>query len=865
MVSNYVIKPEDRAFIDEFWATPVGHHSPNLQRILTVFRGEALEGKYLLLCVEPFRKWVLAQTTSKRGAPLTILGARVYQSRSDAERDVFKLRWKRYVGEELETDPTSYSLEESIELPEIRLCGYVDRLEARPGDTIRFMVSSLAETDYRADIVRLICGDANPKGPGFKETLIETSVNGSYRGRHQPIDAGSYLLVPDCPALRALDSFSVQAAIWPTTPLKGPQGLIGWWSESESSGFALSIDEQGALSLEVGSGRRQVARISAGQPLRSRQWYLVGASYDAAAGTVRLLQDALNATSATHSPTVIERTIGSHLLGRHDAPLVMAGSLRAEGKGRISVLQCYNGKIDSPRLLSRALEVCEMQRLLTNPRPEEEPDAVGAWDFSRDIMSIKAMDRSVNLMHGSLVNLPTRAVTGWNWAGEVMDWKSDPNQWGAIHFHDDDLYDAGWQPDFSLTIPDGMESGIYAARLRSGTSEDYVPFVVAPRPGKERRMALLLPTATYMAYANEHIAVDYEDTELGCGKLSVLYPADRFLSSHREYGLSLYDTHSDGSGVCYSSRLRPMLNMRPKYEGVYGAFGGSQVWGFNADTHITDWLEAMGHPFDVITDEELHQRGLDILEPYRVIVTGTHPEYHSLSMLEAIRAYTRNGGRLMYLGGNGFYWRTAFHSELPGVIEVRRPENGVRAWASAPGEAYNSFDGAYGGTWRAQGRAPNTLVGVGFCAQGGDICTYFRRRQESFDPKVAFIFEGVGANDLIGDFGLVGGGAAGLEIDCVSAELGAPPGARHLASSENHTDNYFVTLEETLQPGPGRGGQEHPKVRSDIVFTETGNGGAVFSVSSIAWAGSLPHANYHNNVSQITDNVIRRFLDPTPF
>jgi len=39
----------------------------------------------------------------------------------------------------------------------------------------------------------------------------------------------------------------------------------------------------------------------------------------------------------------------------------------------------------------------------------------------------------------------------------------------------------------------------------------------------------------------------------------------------------------------------------------------------------------------------------------------------------------------------------------------------------------------------------------------------------------------------------------------------------------------------------------------------------VFSVGSIAWAGSLSHNRYRNNVSQITGNVLRRFLDPEAF
>jgi N,N-dimethylformamidase len=38
------------------------------------------------------------------------------------------------------------------------------------------------------------------------------------------------------------------------------------------------------------------------------------------------------------------------------------------------------------------------------------------------------------------------------------------------------------------------------------------------------------------------------------------------------------------------------------------------------------------------------------------------------------------------------------------------------------------------------------------------------------------------------------------------------------------------------------------------------NGGAVFSSGAISWCGSLSHNGYDNNVSRITENVLRKFL-----
>ena len=44
-----------------------------------------------------------------------------------------------------------------------------------------------------------------------------------------------------------------------------------------------------------------------------------------------------------------------------------------------------------------------------------------------------------------------------------------------------------------------------------------------------------------------------------------------------------------------------------------------------------------------------------------------------------------------------------------------------------------------------------------------------------------------------------------------------------------------------------------------MVYFETPNKGAVFSVGSIAWCGALSHNGYENNVSRITENVLRQF------
>jgi N,N-dimethylformamidase len=78
-------------------------------------------------------------------------------------------------------------------------------------------------------------------------------------------------------------------------------------------------------------------------------------------------------------------------------------------------------------------------------------------------------------------------------------------------------------------------------------------------------------------------------------------------------------------------------------------------------------------------------------------------------------------------------------------------------------------------------------------------------------------------------------------------------------------NSYLIVPEEFLETAPGLGADEHLLARADMVFFTVPNGGAVFSVGSIAWAGSLSHNTYENNVARITQNVLRRFLSDTKF
>ncbi|MBM7417371.1 MULTISPECIES: N,N-dimethylformamidase beta subunit family domain-containing protein [Nocardiaceae] len=724
----------------------------------------------------------------------------------------------------------------------MKVVGYADKLSVEPGAAITFMVSS-EPGRFSAQLVRLIHGDENPAGPGYKDVTISSTLDGEYEGGEQKLRTGSYLRAPSSAELDGARDLTVQTWICPTLPSKAVQTIV---SRGGADGFALRL-EDGRLTLRLGS-----ASVSVDQTVRAGQWYFVAAVHDAATGRVLLtLEPSAGATSGLGArlDTVVDAAPTS---GAGD--VLVAAEVTAEGE----VGNFYNGKIDAPKIFTRALGDDELAAL-RDDADTAPTDAVAAWDFSQGIDTWSVVDASGRGHDAEAVNKPARGMTGRNWTGREMSWKHAPSEYGAIHFHDDDLSDAAWTPSFEWTVPDDFRSGVYAVHLTSGDHEDYVPFYVVPPLGRPTAdTAIILPVFSYLAYANEQML---GPTGVYSGQLAGYprQPQDKYVV---ETGLrSLYDRHTDGSGVCYSSWLRPIVNMRPKYDMPFLDMGEGSPHQFNADLHLIDWLEQKGIEFDIITDLEVHRDGVSRLNDYRVVSTASHNEYWSEAMLDAGEAYVNGGGRFMYLSGNGMYWVTALDEATGTGVEIRRSGPAQRCWDAAPGEATLSSTGEPGGLWRFRGRAPQRWLGVGSIAEGGGVGRPYDRQPGSHDPRAAFIFEGIADDEQIGAFPCLvnSWGAAGFEICQTNPKLGTPEHTVVLASARDFDTSDWGVFSEELQLSAIWDGE----IRADMVFIEYPNGGAVFGVGSISWCGSLSHNNYDNNVSRVTENVFRGFASET--
>jgi N,N-dimethylformamidase len=707
------------------------------------------------------------------------------------------------------------------------LVGYASSWSVRAGGAIEFMVSA-GTSSYQAEIIRVTGRGPQPDEqlPPLSFEPVPAEIGGSYPGTVHQTVSGSFGTT-DAIDPSESGSGTVYAWIFPTLPELGRwQAIVTWLGTDGQAALALGLTADGrpAVRYRTEASLLLDGELVAKVPAATQQWQFVAASVDPATGRLVLMHQPAGGpgwhTTVSAEPASVPLGSRGHVAALQPVPLTADVTSVTDGS--------YNGKVDGPGALPRALDADGLGALAGQDNPPGRLDPL------------------------DLVNSPARPATGHNWTGQALDWRLRPDEYGAVWYHDDDLADAGWPPAFTWHVPADLRSGMYAVQLTAGEYEDVIPFYVRPPAGaRTAPIAVLIPTFTYTIYSN------FYSPRRSSPDGTADERASAYLGQHRELGLSLYCTHRDGSGVCFVSSRRPMIDQRPWHRIVTRGNAGREVSG---DLYLLDWLEHEGIAYDTITDHDLHAEGADLLRPYAGVVTGGHPEYTSEEMLDAIDTYVGDGGNLAYLGGNGFYWVTTVTEGSPHLLEVRRGRAGSRTWTGEPGEGHHS-SGEPGSHWVDRGRAPQKLFGVGFCAQGGGPAPGYDRTPDSADPQAAFIFDGIAADEVIGDFGLKLGGAAGDELDRADFALGTPPGTLIVATTRGkHDDSYQRAVEEVEEMTATAGGTHSEQVRSDMTYLERPAGGSVFSVGSIAWSTSLPHNDYDNNVAKVTGNVLAEFI-----
>ena len=313
-----------------------------------------------------------------------------------------------------------------------QITGYCVPWSLRAGESIRLHASSHTPGDATIDVVRLSCGDPTRSGPGFAESETDV-VHAEVELNDQPLLPGSWGRI-DLAGLVARQRLVWRLAVRATRPHE-PQDIAAVGDVS------IHLDEAGALVARRGDDQVTVRT----QTLDPRRWYRIDVALDCVTGRT----DVTVAPNASASPgrDARERSISVGRLDGASGPIDVVEMLLATASTR-DTPATTQGNFDG-RIGDVSLSVDD-ERL--------------RWDLAQAMDSPRIVctrgDR-----HGDLYQLPTRGITGPGWTGDEQRWRDAPEQYNAVHFHKDDLYDAGWDTTLDLELPADLPSGIYCFRV----------------------------------------------------------------------------------------------------------------------------------------------------------------------------------------------------------------------------------------------------------------------------------------------------------------------------------------------------------------------------------------------------------------
>ncbi|MDH5716637.1 MAG: hypothetical protein OEZ22_03250 [Spirochaetia bacterium] len=342
-----------------------------------------------------------------------------------------------------------------------------------------------------------------------------------------------------------------------------------------------------------------------------------------------------------------------------------------------------------------------------------------------------------------------------------------------------DFYGCNWKITYQYIIPENLLSGIYSAFLTNKNNEEfYISFVIKNNSYIKSDIVILANTNTWQAYNA------WEGNSFYKFKYGERIKAAEFLSF-----------------------LRPNIADSP--ESNTGHL-------LNAELHLYRWIEEKNYAYDVIADIDLHNNQ-NVLNDYKMIILNAHPEYFTTEMYNHLLLFIKNGGNLIYLGGNAIFRKVILSDNQIERLQLTD---------------YHNLAYGKGGEWDNLGRSQDSILGIKYSPSGYN--TYFPYRVIDSNHWI-FNDTNLKNGDTFGEESLNGGAASGHELDKIG---------------EIYYSDSFIHLAKGMNP---------EESGADMVFFEMPNGGGkVFSVGSITFTGSLP---VDENVSIIVENVINKFLN----
>ncbi len=354
-----------------------------------------------------------------------------------------------------------------------------------------------------------------------------------------------------------------------------------------------------------------------------------------------------------------------------------------------------------------------------------------------------------------------------------------------------------WVNPIHIQLSNDLSSGYYFIKLEYRSSVYWLPIIVRPKFNTNlgNKILVLANTNKWNAY-NTWAGLD------GSISLYSFASTDYYLTNRNLILEGTNGVKSSAPRVANFVHIeRPNRTMSSYIQKYFSSDIKSTVF-FNdhiyGEMFLPNYLDELARTFDVITDQDMDGLTIGDISNYKIFVAHVHPEYWSAKQMELLGQIHKAKIGIMYIGGNGLYWKCTWSGNQ---MEVRKDRK-------------KHLDGTQGGQWGELGSPGQQIVKV-----------YYSKM---YPTNVQFGFPYIGSNPthpllegLIDPSGYIGfknlnsksinSGPAGWEVDNIQI----PSNLKYLIARS--PDNLSNMIWKDL----------------DVI------GGPVFSTGSIIYTGSL--------------------------
>ena len=384
-------------------------------------------------------------------------------------------------------------------------------------------------------------------------------------------------------------------------------------------------------------------------------------------------------------------------------------------------------------------------------------------------------------------------------------------------------YGCDWinNQNIDLSKYNNLKSGYYFISLKYNNTIFYIPIIIKPSQrlvnNSTNKILVLANTSKWNAY-NDWAGLD------GSMSLYTWRPSSTFIhNSFLQGNNGIMNINIPPKPVSnFVSYQRPNLYSN-KHINTYMKNEIRTHLNFNdhiyGEMFLLNYLKDLNLDFDVITDFDMDALSYNDISNYKLFMMHVHPEFWSINQINLLDEMNKNNINIMYLGGNGIYWK---YTMINSQMEVRKDRK-------------FHLDGSKGGQ----------IKELKLKIYGEDIVKIYYKKMYSTSFQFNFpyiitnsshgLFDNLDiSNNQFGFNNLnsktLQSGAAGWEVDCVQKS----ENSKYIIAKSN--DNFCNMIWKDNDDGRSK----------------------VFSTGSITYTGSL---FVDDNIYKLTTNVINNMLN----